>query len=85
MGCDIETSAGCCGLAGNFGMEKGHYELSEQIAKDGILAKADQAPDMRILADGFSCRTQVRDLAGLDSRHLVQILAGELRKQGQER
>ncbi|MGW3956075.1 FAD-binding and (Fe-S)-binding domain-containing protein [Streptomyces sp. NPDC004752] len=79
MDCDIEISAGCCGLAGNFGMEKGHYEVSEKIAQDGILAKASADPDRRILADGFSCRTQVRDLADLDSRHLVQIIAEALR------
>ncbi|MER6524732.1 FAD-binding and (Fe-S)-binding domain-containing protein [Streptomyces sp. NPDC001508] len=79
MGCDVETSAGCCGLAGNFGMEKGHYEVSEKIAQDGILARASASPDRQILADGFSCRTQVRDLAGLDSRHLVQIIADALR------
>ncbi|WP_422934515.1 FAD-binding and (Fe-S)-binding domain-containing protein [Sinomonas sp. P47F7] len=79
MGCDVETSAGCCGLAGNFGMEKGHYEVSERIARGGILAHAAAAPDRRILADGFSCRTQVRDLAGLESRHLVQILAEAIR------
>jgi Fe-S oxidoreductase len=79
MGCDVEISAGCCGLAGNFGMEKGHYELSRQIAQDGILARASAHPDRQLLADGFSCRTQVRDLAGLDSRHLVQLIAEALR------
>ena len=82
MGCDVESSAGCCGLAGNFGMEKGHYEVSEKIARDGIIARAAQDPERRILADGFSCRTQVRDLAGLDSRHLVQVLAEALRDAG---
>jgi Fe-S oxidoreductase len=78
MGCDIEVSAGCCGLAGNFGMEKGHYEISEKIALDGILAKVKDNPDRAILADGFSCRTQVADLAALPSRHLVQIIAKAL-------
>lgn len=82
MGCDAEVSAGCCGLAGNFGMEKGHYEVSEMIARGGILAKAASEPDRSILADGFSCRTQVGDLAGLESRHLVQVLAEALRKEG---
>jgi FAD/FMN-containing dehydrogenase/Fe-S oxidoreductase len=80
MGCDVKISEGCCGLAGNFGMEKGHYEVSAKIAQDGVLAKASASPDRRILADGFSCRTQVRDLADLDSRHLVQILAESLRR-----
>ncbi|GAA3699501.1 FAD-binding and (Fe-S)-binding domain-containing protein [Arthrobacter ginkgonis] len=78
MGCDVEVSSGCCGLAGNFGMEKGHYEISEKIAQDGILRKAAAAPDRAIMADGFSCRTQVADLAGLDSRHLVQVIADAL-------
>lgn len=75
MGCDVEISAGCCGLAGNFGMEKGHYEISEKIAHDGILARAKSHPDRAILADGFSCRTQISDLAELPSQHLVQIIA----------
>lgn len=79
MGCDVEVLAGCCGLAGNFGMEKGHYEVSEQIARGGILARAADSPDRRILADGYSCRTQIRDLAALESRHLVQIIAERLR------
>jgi Fe-S oxidoreductase len=79
MGCEVEVSAGCCGLAGNFGMEAGHYEISEQIARGGILARAEAAPDRAILADGFSCRTQVADLAGLEGRHLVQVLAQALR------
>ncbi len=80
MGCDVETSAGCCGLAGNFGMEQGHYEVSRTIAEQGVLVKAAADPGRRILADGFSCRTQVRDLAGLDGRHLVQLIADALRR-----
>jgi Fe-S oxidoreductase len=83
MGCDVEVSAGCCGLAGNFGMEAGHYEVSEQIARGGILARAEASPDREILADGFSCRTQVADLAGLEGRHLVQVLADALRQGGE--
>lgn len=43
-GYDIEVSAGCCGLAGNFGMQKGHYEISATIAHQGILAKTNAAP-----------------------------------------
>ncbi|WP_281064059.1 FAD-linked oxidase C-terminal domain-containing protein [Arthrobacter terrae] len=78
MGCDVEVSSGCCGLAGNFGMEKGHYEVSVTIAEQGILAKARTDPDRAILADGFSCRTQVSDLAGRGSRHLVEVIADAL-------
>lgn len=78
MGCDVEVSSGCCGLAGNFGMEKGHYEISAKIAEEGILKKAATNPDRTIMADGFSCRTQVADLADIDSRHLVQVIAEAL-------
>ncbi|MGY3320820.1 FAD-binding and (Fe-S)-binding domain-containing protein [Arthrobacter sp. TE12232] len=78
MGCDVDVSNGCCGLAGNFGMEKGHYEISVAIAEQGILGKIAATPDRGILADGFSCRTQVADLAGRGSRHIVQIIAEAL-------
>jgi Fe-S oxidoreductase len=80
MGCDVEVSSGCCGLAGNFGMEKGHYDVSVTIAEAGILAKAGADPERSIVADGFSCRTQVADLGGYGSRHLVQIIAEALDK-----
>ncbi|MNW35523.1 Anaerobic glycerol-3-phosphate dehydrogenase subunit C [compost metagenome] len=75
MGCDVQESAGCCGLAGNFGMEKGHYEVSKTIAEQGILAKAAESPEREIIADGISCRTQIADLGGLDGKHLVQLIA----------
>lgn len=53
--------AGCCGLAGNFGFERGHHDVSMAVAEDGMLpAIRDTAPSTPILADGFSCRTQVR-------------------------
>ena len=78
MGCDVDVSSGCCGLAGNFGMEKGHYEVSVAIAEQGILTKISSDPSRAILADGFSCRTQVTDLANRESRHIVQIIADAL-------
>ena len=80
LGCDVEISAGCCGLAGNFGMEKGHYDVSVKIAEDGILQKIADSPDREVLADGFSCQTQITDLDGSSSRHLVQLIADGLRK-----
>lgn len=79
LGCDVEISAGCCGLAGNFGMEQGHYEVSVKIAEDGILDKINHSPDREVLADGFSCRTQITDLDGTSSKHLVQLIAEHLR------
>ncbi len=72
--------AGCCGLAGNFGFEKGHYEVSMACAEAGLLPAVRDADDATlILADGFSCRTQV-DQAGTGRTpvHLAEVLAAGL-------
>lgn len=71
---------GCCGLAGNFGFEAGHYDVSVACAEDKLMpALRDADPDTLVLAAGFNCRTQIRDLAH-DCRpmHLAQVLAGAL-------
>ncbi|NEB74035.1 (Fe-S)-binding protein, partial [Streptomyces sp. SID14478] len=74
-----ELSGGCCGLAGNFGFEKGHYEVSAACAEESLLPSLRQAPaDAVTLADGFSCRTQVAQLAGRRGRHLAEVLAEAL-------
>ncbi|MER6849601.1 FAD-binding and (Fe-S)-binding domain-containing protein [Streptomyces flaveolus] len=71
-----ELSGGCCGLAGNFGFEKGHYEVSAACAEDQLLPAVRQAPDGAVvLADGISCRTQLEQLAGVRGRHLAEVLA----------
>ncbi|GGL26745.1 FAD-binding and (Fe-S)-binding domain-containing protein [Nocardia jinanensis] len=75
MGVKVTEVAGCCGLAGNFGMQKGHYEISAAVAANGILPAIDGAgPDAVVVADGFSCRTQAAHLAARQGRHLAQIL-----------
>lgn len=71
-----ELTGGCCGLAGNFGFEKGHWEVSVACAEERLLpAVRAAAPGTEILADGFSCRTQLEQLAGVRARHLAQVLA----------
>jgi len=78
-GAEVTTLAGCCGLAGNFGMERGHYEISVAVAENALLpALRDAAPGTVLLADGFSCRTQANDLANVKGTHLAQLLAGHL-------
>ncbi|WP_130012340.1 FAD-binding and (Fe-S)-binding domain-containing protein [Serinicoccus sediminis] len=68
--------SGCCGLAGNFGFEDGHEQLSRQIG-ERVLAPAVRAADpaTEVLADGFSCRTQIADLTARRGRHLAELLA----------
>ncbi|MFJ2831306.1 FAD-binding and (Fe-S)-binding domain-containing protein [Streptomyces sp. NPDC087263] len=76
-------AGGCCGLAGNFGFEKGHYEVSTACAEEQLLPAVRAATDDTvILADGFSCRTQLEQLAGRRGRHMAEVLADGL---GEER
>ena len=70
---------GCCGLAGNFGAEAGHERISRDVAELALLpALRATAPGTEILADGFSCRTQVAFLDGRRARHLAEVLADRL-------
>jgi Fe-S oxidoreductase len=78
-GAQVDTVAGCCGLAGNFGMEKGHYDVSVAVAENGLLPALRAAePGTVLLADGFSCRTQADQLAAASGTHLAQLLAAHL-------
>ena len=78
-----ELSGGCCGLAGNFGFEPGHYEVSVACAEDQLLPAVREAGEEAVLlADGFSCRTQLDHLAGRRGRHLAEVLAEGLEAEG---
>ncbi|MFI5745899.1 FAD-binding and (Fe-S)-binding domain-containing protein [Streptomyces sp. NPDC051644] len=71
-----ELSGGCCGLAGNFGFERGHWEVSAACAEETLLPSVRAAePGTEFLADGFSCRTQLEQLGGVRARHLAEVLA----------
>ena len=75
-GATVTKVAGCCGLAGNFGVERGRYEVSVAVAEQHLLPAVRQAREGAVvLADGFSCRTQLEDLAGVRSVHLAELLA----------
>ncbi|MFG2573943.1 FAD-binding and (Fe-S)-binding domain-containing protein [Streptomyces sp. NPDC048481] len=68
---------GCCGLAGNFGFESGHHEVSMAVAELGVLpAVRGASPDSLVLCDGFSCRTQIEQGGtGRRALHLAEALA----------
>ena len=75
-GATVTRVGGCCGLAGNFGVEQGHYEVSVAVAEHDLLPAVRAAgEDAVVLADGFSCRTQLDDLAGVRALHLAELLA----------
>ena len=76
LGAHVTRLEGCCGLAGNFGMEAGHYDLSVAVASHSLLPSLSAHPDAVFLADGFSCRTQAAQLAGRGGVHLATLLAG---------
>ena len=76
-GAEVQRLGGCCGLAGNFGVEKGHYETSVAIAEHQLLPAIEAAgPEVIVVADGFSCRTQVHDLSDVQPITLAQLLLG---------
>jgi Fe-S oxidoreductase len=81
-GADVTAVGGCCGLAGNFGVERGHYDVSRAVAETALLpavrAAREGGGDAVVLADGFSCRTQLDQLAGVGGVHLAQLLASRL-------
>jgi FAD/FMN-containing dehydrogenase/Fe-S oxidoreductase len=78
-GASVKAVGGCCGLAGNFGVERGHYDVSVAVAETALLP-AVRAADAgaTVLADGFSCRTQLDQLAGIPGTHLAELLAARL-------
>jgi Fe-S oxidoreductase len=76
-GATVVQVGGCCGLAGNWGVERGHYEVSVAVAEHDLLPAVRAAgDDAVVLADGFSCRTQLADLADVQALHLAELLAG---------
>ncbi|MEV5271148.1 FAD-binding and (Fe-S)-binding domain-containing protein [Streptomyces werraensis] len=77
-----ELAGGCCGLAGDFGFERGHEDVSRACAEEQLLPSVREAPqDAVVQADGFSCRTQLEQLGGVRGRHLAEILAEALEEE----
>ncbi|MBA3781486.1 MAG: FAD-binding oxidoreductase [Nocardioides sp.] len=77
-GATVTRLGGCCGLAGNFGLEQGHYDVSVAVAETQLLPAVRAQPMAIVLADGLSCRHQLDDLAGVPAVHLAELLAGHL-------
>ena len=74
-----EVDSGCCGMAGSFGYEKEHYELSIAIGDRRLFpAVKDKGPEWEVVASGVSCRQQIPHGTGRRARHLVEVLADAL-------
>jgi len=80
-GVDVAApDTGCCGMSGSFGFKPRHYEASRRIAELALLPALRAAgAGATVVADGFSCREQVEDLAGRETLHFAEILARALR------
>ncbi len=72
----IESS--CCGMAGSFGYEASHYEVSMQMAELSLLPAVRAQPDAMVVADGTSCRHQIKDGAQREAVHVAVLLARQL-------
>lgn len=79
-GAKIITLGGCCGLAGNFGVEQGHYEMSLKVAENELMPTLREHPEAIFISDGFSCRKQVTDLTDKDAMTMAQLLAAHSSK-----
>jgi FAD/FMN-containing dehydrogenase/Fe-S oxidoreductase len=81
-GCDvIDADSGCCGMAGSFGYEREHYDISRAVAEQRLLpAVRDREPGTLVVAPGFSCRHQIRHFTGVDAQSPMELLASLLRE-----
>ena len=80
VGIDASTlDAGCCGMAGNFGFERSHYDTSIAVGELGVLPAVRAADaNTAILADGFSCRIQIEQATDRRAVHLAELIAASL-------
>lgn len=70
-----EPDTGCCGMAGSFGYEKEHYQISKIIAENMLIPAIEQSgSSTQIIANGFSCRHQIHDFSGKKAKHWLEIL-----------
>jgi Fe-S oxidoreductase len=76
LGLDFEVlDSGCCGLAGSFGFEKDHDQISREIGEQRLMPMVRSAPEETILiADGFSCKTQIEQLTDRRAMHTAQVI-----------
>ncbi len=75
----IDLDAGCCGMAGSFGYEFEHYEISHRVGEQRLLPAVRQAdPETVIVAPGFSCRLQIRHFTGRTAVHPAEVLYSRL-------
>ena len=74
-----ESGAGCCGMAGSFGYEVEHYEISRKIGEERLFPAVEAtSPETIIAVAGVSCRQQIEHFTGRRTRHIAEVLAGRI-------
>ena len=73
-----EINSGCCGMAGSFGHESEHYQVSRAIGEQRLFPAIRARGDAEIAVSGFSCRAQCEHHVGVHARHVVEHLADAL-------
>jgi Fe-S oxidoreductase len=73
-GIGLELETGCCGMAGAFGYEDRHYDVSVRIANQKLIPQLNKYPDDVIVANGYSCRHQIHDLTSKKAIHVMSVL-----------
>jgi len=75
-GAEVATiDSSCCGMAGSFGFDAAHHDVSMQMAELSLLPAVRARPDALIVADGTSCRQQIADGAQRQAWHVARVLA----------
>ena len=74
-----ESGAGCCGMAGSFGYEKEHYEVSKKIGEERLFPAIEEISlDVQISVAGVSCRQQIEHFTSRSTRHIAEVLASRV-------
>ena len=83
LGLDFNIlDSGCCGMAGGFGFERDHYQVSVKVGESALLPAVRAAtPDTLIIADGFSCREQISQCTNRQAMHMAEVLRMALRQE----
>jgi Fe-S oxidoreductase len=85
MGLEYDApDPGCCGMAGSFGFEHDHYDISMKVGEQRLLPAVRRAgQDTLVVANGFSCKEQIRQGAGRDTLHLAEVIRMALHEEQQ--
>ena len=77
--------AGCCGMAGSFGFEKEHYDVSIKIGEERLFPAIRKAPKSSISTiTGISCKQQIEDGTGVNAKYLTEVLADALQNKNEK-